>query len=150
MNKKIIMGLVVVVIAAAAFFGGVFYQKNKTAKAATATSGQGQRQFGAGGGRFRGANGTGGFVGGQIIAKDDKSITVQLPNNTGSKIVFFSGSSQILKSASGSSSDLAVGQQVVVMGTTNSDGSVTAQNIQIRPMIQPGQGQAGQQTQGGQ
>lgn len=38
-----------------------------------------------------------------------------------------------MKSASGSAADVAVGSSIVVTGSKNSDGSVTAQSIQIRP-----------------
>jgi hypothetical protein len=88
------------------------------------------------------------FLAGQVLSKDANGITVQLMNNvpggnststsTGSKIVIISGSTAISKYDAGTSADLAVGQQVVVTGTDNSDGSVTAQNVQIRP--QPAQG----------
>src|SRR5579864_803952 len=114
MNKKVIVWVITVIVVAAAFYGGMLYQKNKTASAAgNMATGQNVRTGGAG--RFRNANG--GFAGGQILSKDATSITVQLPNNAGTKIVFLSDSSQILKSVAGSAADLAVGQQVVVMGS---------------------------------
>ncbi len=40
---------------------------------------------------------------------------------------------QILKSTTGSTSDIAVGAQVSAQGMQNADGSVTAQSIQLRP-----------------
>ena len=80
----------------------------------------------------RGMRPQGNFVAGEVIAKDDKSITVSIRDG-GSKIVFFSGATQVMKSAAGSLQDLAPGEQVVTMGSVNSDGSITAQSIQIRP-----------------
>ena len=74
----------------------------------------------------------GGFTAGEIIAKDDKSVTVKLQNG-GSKIVFLSDSTEITKSAEGALSDLEIGKNISVNGTTNSDGSVTAHTIQLRP-----------------
>jgi hypothetical protein len=72
------------------------------------------------------------FVNGEIIAKDEQSIIVKLPDG-GSKIVFFSESTEITKSVSGSRDSLAEGGQVIVNGSENSDGSYTATTIQIKP-----------------
>ena len=78
--------------------------------------------------------------------QDSKSVTVKIINNdpisnntntSGSKIIFFDASTAITKTAVGSASDLALGTQVTVAGTANSDGSVTAKSIQIRPQAKP-------------
>lgn len=80
------------------------------------------------GGRMGGAN----LANGEIIAKDEKSITIKLRDG-GSKIIFLSGTTAINKSATGTIDDLKVGTQVTATGTINTDGSVSAQMVQIRP-----------------
>lgn len=142
-DKKII-GVIVgaVIIAGVSFYGGMAYANQARANL-RANFPNGQFNANGAGGMMRGLRGGGmggGFIGGQIIAKDDKSVTVQLPNNGGSKIIFFSGSTQVMKSVSGASSDLAVGQEITANGSSNSDGSINAQSIQIRP-ARPAQNQ---------
>jgi hypothetical protein len=73
----------------------------------------------------------GNMLNGEILNMDDKSITVKL-SDSGSKIVFYSDSTKIVKSTDASVSELTQGTNVIINGSTNSDGSVTATNIQIR------------------
>ncbi len=85
---------------------------------------------------FRGArNGNGigpNSITGEIIAKDEQSITVKLPDG-GSKIIFFSEATDITKSVSGSLDDLKNDEQIIASGQENSDGTYTAKTIQILP-----------------
>ncbi|MCX6227188.1 MAG: DUF5666 domain-containing protein [Bacteroidia bacterium] len=134
MNKKLISIFVIalIVVGAGSFFGGMKYAESKITlggnfKNLTAEQ---RAQMGANG-RNGGMGSSTGSVSGAIIAKDDSSITVQL-NNGGSKIVFYSGSTQIAKTATGTASDLEVGKSVIINGSTNQDGSVTAKIIQMR------------------
>jgi hypothetical protein len=83
-----------------------------------------------GGNGGTGANGAGGFVSGSIIAQDSNSITVKLADGS-TKIVLYSASTTINVAQQGSASDLAVGKDVTITGTANSDGSVTATRIQM-------------------
>ena len=78
----------------------------------------------------RGGNGAGGFTRGNIIAQDSGSITVKLDDGS-TKIILIPGSATIAVAQTGTASDLAVGKDVTVIGATNSDGTVTATQIQI-------------------
>ena len=60
---------------------------------------------------------------------------------SGTKIVLVDSSTQITKTVAGTAGDLSVGTSVTISGSANSDGSITAQNIQIRPA---GMGRLGQ------
>jgi Flp pilus assembly protein TadG len=130
MNKasKIISGIVILlVVGGGSFYGGMLYGKSQSAASAASA----RASFTSRGGRTIAAGA--GFTTGTIIAEDSSSITLALPTGSGSKIIFYSTATTISKTASGTSSDLTTGTSVSVTGTANSDGSVTAQSIQIRP-----------------
>ena len=133
MNTKLIGAIVgVIIIAGGAFYGGMVYAKSQTpARGAFATGGTFTRGTGAAG--ATGARGGGGFTAGQIISNSGTSISIQQQNGSSSEIVLIGPSTQILKSAAGTANDLTQGTQVTVTGTSNSDGSLTATSIQIRP-----------------
>ena len=129
MKKNILVVIIVVVLLAVgggAFYGGMIYGKSQNARPSFANG-----NFPGMGGNKTGASGSN-FISGDIISKDSNSVTLQLPNNNGSKIVFYTSTTQIGKSTSGTADDLLKGTSVSVTGTTSSDGSVTAQSIQIR------------------
>jgi hypothetical protein len=71
------------------------------------------------------------MISGEIISRDDKSLTIELSDG-GSRILYFSDATVVGKTVTTSSSVLAVGQMVTANGETGSDGSLVAQNIQIR------------------
>lgn len=130
--KPLYVLIIAVVVAAAAFFGGMTYQKSQRSSAFAQFRGGrfGQR------GQFAGRTGANGanMVMGSIISADSNSATIKLPDGS-SKIVILSSSTTINKQATGSLSDLKSGAHVAVFGTTNSDGSVTAQSIQLSPQF---------------
>ena len=131
MNKNVVIGIVVVVsVAAGSFWSGIQYQKSQT----PARGGFAQGGFqGAAGGRGARAGAGGGFAAGSIVSKDSTSITIQLGQGGGTRIVLISPSTEVGKMVTGSSTDLNTDESVTVQGTSNSDGSLTAQTIQIRP-----------------
>ncbi len=122
-NANIIAVVLLIIGLGGGFFAGMQYQKSQVPQGA---NGQGRR-LGAGG-----QNGANRPVAGDIISSDDKSITVKMQDGS-SKIVLVSSSTQINKAAIATKADLKTGERVAVFGTTNSDGSVTAQNIQLNP-----------------
>ena len=140
MKKTLLIVIVVaVVVGAGAFYGGMKYGQSKITANISRLGFQNGQMGVSGTGSLNGTVGNragGGFVTGEIISKDDKSITVSIQNG-GSKIVFFSDTTKITKSTDGLVGDLATGKEVQVTGTVNSDGSVTAQTIQLRPNILP-------------
>jgi hypothetical protein len=136
--KPLYVVIIALAVGAAAFFGGMQYQKSKTPIIAGFNNGSGNGRGGTGqggNGQFqrRGGNNQGiRPVLGDIIATDDKSITVKLQDGS-TKIVILSESTAINKADQAQKSDLKTGEKVMVLGPTNSDGSVTAQNIQLNP-----------------
>jgi len=145
MKKYIAAIVIVLAVGIGAFYGGMMYGKSRSSAQSTSRNSlPGGQNFGGQNfqrgtmGRNGGAGG-GGFISGQIISKDSQSITVEFRNGSSTasasstKIIFLSNSTPITKSVSGTADDLAVGVNVSIVGTTNSDGSITAETIQIRP-----------------
>jgi len=131
MKKNLIITIVVaVLVGGVCFFAGIKYQQSKQPAFPRQFAGQ------MGGGQGGGANRLGfRSVNGEIISTDEKSITVKLQDGS-SKIVIVSETTQINKAEQANKEDLKVGEKVAVFGQENSDGSVTAQNIQINPLMQ--------------
>ncbi len=143
--KKIIPIIIVIVILAggSAFYGGMRYARNKVSlregsllsenfrNLSAEQSQQFMQKNGEEGfaGRFNGQTGPG-SLNGEVIAKDDESITIKMRDG-GSNIIFFSDSTEIGKFVDGLIDDIEIGKQIFVGGNQNSDGSYTAKNIQI-------------------
>jgi hypothetical protein len=131
MDKKIKIATIIVLailVGGGSFYGGMKFEQSQSAN----------KRADFAGGNFQGVrtngNNTGsGMTSGSIISKDDKSITLQLPNNAGSKIIFYSDSTEISKFSKGLIDDLNTGDNIMVSGKSNTDGSITAQTIQMRP-----------------
>ena len=137
MKAKALVPFIVVALLSSGigFFGGKTFQASQKVMQ---EAGKDSVQFGQGGpGGFRGPGGRGGrggggFVGGQILSKDATSITIKLRDG-GSTTVYTSASTTASKPASIPLDSLVVGDEVMVTGRPNDDGSTTASSIQVRP-----------------
>lgn len=130
MDKKIIgIVLALIIVGAGSFYGGMKYAASKMPVRGNFAGGQFPRTGADARGGFM-ANG--GFVAGEILSKDANGITLKLRDG-GSKIVLMSDSTQILKSDEGLKDDLVVGGEVTITGKANTDGSINAMSVQIRP-----------------
>ena len=125
------MVLVLVVVAGLSFYGGLKYGESKGMASQASVNGSGRAMSGAGG-RGMGARGGAGFTGGQVLSIDATSMTLQARDGS-SRIIFFTSATPIMKEVGGKVSDVVVGSNVNVTGTPNTDGSITAQSIQLRP-----------------
>lgn len=139
MNTKLIVPLLIgaVIVGGGSFYGGMQYAKSQAA--ATRQAGRGGAGGFNGGAGGQGRGGNGGFTAGQVTAKDATSVTITMPTG-GSKIIFYASSTRVGKTVDGTIDDIAVGTNVMVIGSPNSDGSITATSLQIRPQLPDGQG----------
>lgn len=133
LNKKIVLpfALITIILCGLSFYGGMQYAGSQRVNQRAQFAGG---QFGgANSGQRTGMRGGGaGMVSGEILSSDAKQITVK-DRTGGSKIVFLGTSSEVMKSVIGTIADLTVGTNVITNGTANTDGSITATTIQIRP-----------------
>ena len=145
--KQIILFLIgLAVVGGGAFYGGMQYGQSKGpvgfsqgnfANLSNLSAEERQERFGQMGAAGLGFTGdrtavrTGsGLISGEVMDKDEQTLTIKLRDG-GSSIVFFSGSTKISKMADGSADDLEIGKQVMVSGEQNTDGSYTAETIQL-------------------
>lgn len=141
MNQKFQI-IILVLISAVVFGGGGYFlgKKAGSAQAPQAFTRGAQAGFGQNGsGRMVRPGGVtgGGLVSGEVLSKDVTSLTLKLRDG-GSRIVLFAPSTGVMRTASGTIDDIAVGKQVSVIGTQNPDGSMTATSLQVRPEGTPG------------
>ena len=132
MNKKII-GITVIALVIGFGIGYVVH------KPASSTLGMRGTFTGAAGAGLRGAGGAtagGGFLTGTVAAKDSGSVTLNTRDGS-SHVVLLTPATTVSKSVNGTVSDVSVGSTIIVSGTTNSDGSVSASLIQLRPATAP-------------
>ena len=129
-NNLLLTVIMVVVVGAGAFWGGIKYQQSKQPARADFQAMREMRGSGNLPTGFQGQRGGPGMIRGEIISQDKESIIVKLPDES-SKIVLISENTQINKASEATPTDLTAGEQVMVFGPTNSDGSITATQIQL-------------------
>lgn len=133
MSKNIIVSsvIVVVVLIGVSFYGGLKYGQGKSPTFDRTNLGQRNSQLG--GNNVLGNNRTiGGMVSGEILFVDAKSLTIKSQDG-GSRLIFLSASTTINRMTSGNLEDLVIGSNISVNGSSNTDNSINAQSIQIRP-----------------
>jgi hypothetical protein len=149
-SKKLILPISLSLVFLIAGFGlGILFQKNQLKSSFANRVGNNQmmgqaigdrtgtrnNQTGQGTGTGL-RNGTGsGATFGEVTKIDDTSITIKTVDGS-SKIILISDTTTFNKSATASKTDLTVGSQVRVDGTTDSNtGSVTGKTIEINPSM---------------
>lgn len=136
-NHIILIVVLIIVVGAIGFYAGIKYQQNQRPAGFAAGRGAGQfRQFGAG---QAGGNTNTQAVRGQILSVSGNTMTIKLPDGS-SKIVVLPSNVNISKQTAGSASDLKTGSEVMIFGTSNSDGSVTAQMVSLNPIFRGSRG----------
>ena len=128
--KNNITILIAVLCLVLGFGGGYFFKNYQVGKMRPNFGGQlGDRQRN---GQVPQA-GFGGMTLGEVISLDEKSMTVKMQDG-GTKMIILGDSTTYTKTQSIEKSGLSIGNQVRVSGNANSDGSITAQNVQINPL----------------
>ena len=136
MKQNLVLYLIIAVLVA----GGIGFYAGDQYAARNRANGFGNfaGRMGRNGQGFFGGSGPNGMtaVRGQVVKADNQSITVKEPNGS-SKVVLLNGAN-FDKTVSASASDVMTGSEVLVIGKANSDGSMTAQTVQLNPAMRPG------------
>ena len=133
-RSRIVLGVAFIGVALLAFAGGMEFQHTRTKTLATTPA---AGQFGStnpsGSGRFSGFGGQRPTFG-QVTSISGSTMVVQ--NQSGSSVTVSLSGNPAITDATGAtvtSSDIQVGETVVVSGTTSSDGTITATRIRLNP-----------------
>jgi len=116
-NKKTLVAVIVLlIIAGGAFFIGAKYEKSKLAKLGLLKSGKNEAVCK-----------TNDSIAGEITVKTDTTVTIKTSDGNTQDISL--ASIKPSKKNTPMLANLAVGQQVIISGTKNADGSFLAQSI---------------------
>lgn len=139
MNKQsLIIGIVIaVIVGVGGFYGGTIYAKSQASSAqGSARSGFAGGQAAGGGAARQGGNASGfnrgGMTTGDVVSNDGTTMVVSLASG-GSKNILLSSSTQYLVLSKATAGDVKQGTAVIISGTPNADGSITATMVQVRP-----------------
>ncbi len=127
MNKSIVITAVVAL--GIGLFGG--YAAARASVPANVSAPGMSQVRGSAGGRRGGNQNASEFLVGVVVKKDSGSVTVDTRDNN-SHVVLFTPATSVFKSVAGSLADITIGSAVIVSGSTNSDGSLSANSIQLR------------------
>lgn len=134
-NSKFIFPVVLLILGLCfGFAGGYFlknYQNTKLRENFRSGNTQAGQRFVPNGNSEQNRGGmVPGGVEGEMISIDDKSVTIKMTDGS-TKIILLSESTLYLVNSSSKKENLKSGVKVSVFGKTNSDGSLTADRIQL-------------------
>jgi len=139
-NKIVTIVIIALVVIGVSFYGGMKYGQSGSPVRGTGPNGMPTGNFSQRTGQFgtstvsRENRVLGGMVAGQILSIDGNNLTIKSQDG-GSRIVFLSASTTVSKMTTGTVKDLIVGSEVSVSGASNSDNSINAASIQLRPAL---------------
>ena len=137
-NTKLVIGTLLIVVGITGFFGGMKYQQSKRFSMTDIQSGDMHAGMtGQSGSERTRPISSSGMVSGEIIDRDEVSITVKQADES-TKIILLSENTGINKTSEGSVDDLKAGETVMIFGQENPDGSISAANIQLNPRFREG------------
>ncbi len=148
-NNLLTTLVVAVIVGALSFYGGVTYQKSKQPSFTRGQFMSDSNRTGNQNPRTAGGAQYGRPINGQITSLDNTTLTVKSQDGS-SKTVIFSDSTVVNQTQTASVSDLAIGDQVMVIGQQDTSGTVTAQTISIGGGFSQFQGQQPPQDTGDQ
>lgn len=118
--------IILLVTGAGSFYGGMLYQKSTNKFSQPGQFSGGVRSTGL----TRNGNQIGRPVNGEISSVENNTMTIKTDDGS-SKIIIYSDSTKVNKTSEGLKDDLKVGEQIMVIGSEGSDGTITAQSISL-------------------
>jgi hypothetical protein len=129
-NKQIITSSIITTIIASSI--GYYLGTHRVSTQTNIRSGSMMGQGGAMRGGFARGGTSGGIINGDVVSFTDTILTVK-SRDGGSRVILFTGTTKVSKSVEGTRADVKDGSKVLIIGSQNSDGSVTAETVQLRP-----------------